>query len=80
MTVDEIDEKVDSENNKILGMMTDTIKELQQALIVAFIQGAKWWEWHKEGATMWQSDQLLAEEEALKRERNKTLGRCPVID
>ena len=27
----------------------------------AFVEGAKWWEYHKEGATMWQSDQRLAE-------------------
>jgi hypothetical protein len=46
-------------------------------LIIAFVQGAKWWEWHKENATMWQGDQRLAEEEALKREKNGTLGKLP---
>ena len=30
-------------------------------LIAAFVEGAKWWEHHKEGATMWQSDQRLAQ-------------------
>ena len=30
----------------------------------AFVAGAKWWEWKKENATMWPSDQGLAEEEA----------------
>ncbi len=45
------------------------------ALIVAFIQGAKWWEYHKTGATMWQSDQHEAEREANCRAKNQTLGR-----
>lgn len=30
----------------------------------AFVMGAKWWEFLKSGATMWQSDQRLAEEKA----------------
>ncbi len=29
-------------------------------LVIAFLQGAKWWEWYKENATMWQSDQKMA--------------------
>lgn len=33
----------------------------------AFVDGAKWWEWHKEGATMWPSDQALALKEAEQR-------------
>ncbi len=33
----------------------------------AFVAGAKWWEWQKEGATMWNSDVREAEEEAEKR-------------
>lgn len=33
----------------------------------AFVAGAKWWEYHKAGATMWQSDSNLAEEEAERR-------------
>ena len=33
----------------------------------AFVAGAQWWEWHKEGATMWPSDTDLAEAEAEKR-------------
>lgn len=52
-------------------------KKLETSPIVAFVQGARWWEYHKEGATMWQSDQRLAEEEALKRLENKTLGKRP---
>jgi hypothetical protein len=27
----------------------------------AFVEGAAWWEFHKEGATMWNSDRDLAE-------------------
>ncbi len=30
----------------------------------AFVAGTKWWEFHSTGATMWQSDQRLAEIEA----------------
>jgi hypothetical protein len=33
----------------------------------AFVQGAQWWEFHKTGATMWQSDRDLAEQEATRR-------------
>jgi len=33
---------------------------LEERLIMAFVEGAKWWEYRKEGATMWQSDQGLA--------------------
>jgi len=33
----------------------------------AFVAGAKWWEYHKTGFTMWQSDQSLAEIEADKK-------------
>lgn len=50
--------------------------ESKDALIVAFVQGAKWWEYHSRGATMWQSDQRLAEEEAKRREERQTLGRA----
>lgn len=45
------------------------------ALIAAFIEGAKWWEYHKTGFTMWQSDQHDAEREAQRRAKNQTLGR-----
>lgn len=31
-----------------------------EALAWAFVQGAKWWEWYKTGATMWQADQARA--------------------
>lgn len=49
-------------------------EEQEQVLIVAFIQGAKWWEWKKDGATMWQSDQAAAEAEARKRAEAGSLG------
>lgn len=41
--------------------MDEKTKELLQR---AFVEGAKWWEWHTQGATMWQSDQHLAWERA----------------
>jgi len=49
-----------------------------------FVAGAKWWEFHKTGATMWQSDQRLAEAEASQRYASqqadsvdaKKTGRC----
>ena len=47
------------------------------ALIVAFVQGAQWWEYHKTGATMWASDRDRAEGEAEKRAANGTLGKSP---
>lgn len=40
----------------------------------AFVMGAKWWEYHKTKATMWQSDVDLAEVEAERRyPRNKKI-------
>ncbi len=33
----------------------------------AFVAGAKWWEFHMTGFTMWASDRDLAEAEATKR-------------
>jgi hypothetical protein len=47
------------------------------ALLIAFVQGAAWWEYHQTKATMWQSDRRLAEEEATRREENGTLGVLP---
>jgi len=35
----------------------------------AFVDGAKWWEYHKGDATMWQRDRNLAEIEAERRWR-----------
>jgi len=40
---------------------------IRNKLIQAFVDGAKWWEFTSCGGTMWQSDQRLAEKEALKK-------------
>jgi hypothetical protein len=44
-------------------------------LELAFLAGAKWWEWHKTGGTMWQTDQQLAFEEAQKKDWPEWLRR-----
>lgn len=44
---------------------------IQKEAAIAFVKGAKWWEWHKTNATMWQSDQALAAEEAGTRYKYK---------
>lgn len=44
---------------------------------IAFLQGAKWWEWRQTKFTMWTSDQQLVLEEAARRLNNKTLGKLP---
>lgn len=46
-------------------------------LIIAFVQGAKWWEYLKTGATMWPSDRDQAELEAKIRAADGTLGKSP---
>jgi hypothetical protein len=46
-----------------------------QDLLIAFVQGAKWWEFITHEATMWQSDQNRALEEAKQRLENGTLGK-----
>ena len=43
-------------------------------LLIAFVQGAQWWEYYTTGATMWRSDQDLAERQAEERLKNETLG------
>ena len=50
------------------------------ALIIAFTQGAQWWEHYKTGATMWASDRDIAEAEAKTRTANGTLGKLPNYD
>ena len=50
------------------------------ALIIAFVQGAHWWEHRKTGATMWASDRDIAEAEAKTRTANGTLGKLPNYD
>lgn len=48
-----------------------------EKLTIAFIQGAKFWEYYESGFTMWQSDQKIVEKEAKKRLKNKKLGVIP---
>jgi len=43
-------------------------------LMIAFVQGAKWWEHSQTNFTMWPSDQKEAFEEATKRIKENTLG------
>ena len=47
------------------------------SLEIAFVQGAKWWEFKSTRGTMWQSDQRVTEAEALIRIQNGTLGKLP---
>ena len=46
-----------------------------KSLIISFVQGAKWWEYRSTKFTMWQSDVILAEEEAIRRSKGGTLGK-----
>lgn len=43
------------------------LAEAKDRLCHAFLAGAKWWEWEKTNATMWQSDQNEVFAEALNR-------------
>ena len=45
--------------------------------LIAFVQGAAWWEYKSRGATMWSSDRVAAEQEAANRVDNGTLGKLP---
>ncbi len=52
-----------------------TKKEIHDnMLVVAFLQGAKYWEYITTGGTMWQSDGFKCVAEAERRLQNKTLG------
>lgn len=46
----------------------------KSALRAAFLQGAKFWEFHSTGGTMWQSDQRLCAVRAKEMEEDGTLG------
>ena len=46
----------------------------EDMLIAAFVHGAKWWEYHKEGATMWQSDQHKVCDAAQEHVRKHWIG------
>ena len=51
------------------------VRELEEETKVAFVQGAKWWEYRQNSATMWQSDQTAALREAMKRQKQGTIGK-----
>ena len=51
------------------------LNEIEVRMTFAFIQGAKYWEYKKTGATMWQSDQHETMEEAFRRVKAGTLGK-----
>lgn len=53
---------------------------LGMQLCQAFLQGAKFWEFAKTGATMWQSDQFAAFKEAIRLLRGGSLGVVPPPD
>lgn len=46
----------------------------------AFVAGAKWWEFEKEGATMWPSDRNKAEAQAEKRYPGGSLQQGGITD
>lgn len=46
----------------------------EHALVIAFVQGAQFWEFYKENATMWNSDKQICEDEAMARLDEGTLG------
>jgi len=48
---------------------------LDNALQIAFVQGAAWWEERSTGGTMWASDRDDAEAEAFAKMCNGTLGK-----
>jgi len=50
------------------------LQTARDALPIAFQQGAKWWEWHSSGATMWSSDSALAWDEAQRKAADGSLG------
>ena len=45
-----------------------------ERLVIAFVQGAKWWEWTSRNATMWRSNQHEAACRAEKMLAEGTLG------
>jgi len=62
---------MDLEVNKI----GDNNPEKIDPLVIAFLQGAKYWEYEKEKATMWQSDQTKVLQEGTERLKNGQLGK-----
>jgi len=56
-------------------MHTLKVQPTNDELIIAFVQGARWWEHHKTGATMWSEDQKSAEMEASRLLDERKLGK-----
>lgn len=54
--------------------MSDSEMDLNDRLVIAFVQGAKYWEYRITQGTMWQRDQSICENEAKSRLRSGTLG------
>ena len=52
---------------------------MSDELIIAFVQGAQWWEYYKTGATMWPSDRDVAEAKAECKALDGTLGKSPNV-
>lgn len=46
----------------------------EEEMLIAFVQGAKWWEGVTTGATMWQEDQNDAYKEAQRKLADGKLG------
>jgi hypothetical protein len=55
--------------------LLNLVEDLGQEKVVAFVQGAKWWEFTSTGGTMWQSDQEKAWEVAHSKALSDTLGK-----
>lgn len=71
-------------SRKQVGIVSEQNKDQEQkatgswpedSLQRAFVEGAKWWEFQKTGATMWQEDQGKAEQAAIDR-----YGLMPTVD
>lgn len=55
----------------VSGEARSKYKTMAELVPKAFVDGAKWWEWKRTRATMWQSDQHLAYEEYLRKDKYK---------
>jgi len=65
----------EQERNKLNVAQADTeTARLREEKVVAFVQGAQWWEYAKAKATMWASDRNRAEAEAVSKQQAGTLG------
>lgn len=58
----------------ILGVLAQQIETVDEAWRTGFVAGAKWWEWEKSGATMWQADQERAYQAALEKRARQSQG------